>query len=216
MSSRRAFLEASAAALLCGRTMGLQSEIPPPLPAVRLLFAGDAMLARHVGQLARARRNPVWPWRQVGAQFTAVGIACVNLESPFSDRPRRRGSAWRSDPRARRYALRISRLHLPINPAATNATRTRARPSTREPNWWAPPARPARGRDLSRRRDLPLAGQFHLRPVPTRRDAAQPGGRSGLSRQAPGASAAARNPDSRDCARFLFIKTDSGGGTSSV
>ena len=81
MSSRRAFLEVSAAVLLCRRTMGLQSGIPPPLPAVRLLFAGDAMLARHVGQLARARRNPVWPWRQVEAQFTAADIAPVSMHA---------------------------------------------------------------------------------------------------------------------------------------
>jgi poly-gamma-glutamate synthesis protein (capsule biosynthesis protein) len=87
MSSRRAFLGAWAAALLCGRRMGRQDEIPPPLPAVRLLFAGDAMLARYVGKLARAKHDPVWPWRQVAAQFAAADIACVNLESPFSNRP---------------------------------------------------------------------------------------------------------------------------------
>jgi poly-gamma-glutamate capsule biosynthesis protein CapA/YwtB (metallophosphatase superfamily) len=87
MSSRRAFLGASAAALLCSGRMGRQSGIPPPLPAVRLLFAGDAMLARYVGQLARSKRDPAWPWRQVEAEFAAAGITCVNLESPFSDMP---------------------------------------------------------------------------------------------------------------------------------
>jgi poly-gamma-glutamate synthesis protein (capsule biosynthesis protein) len=68
--------------------MGRQSKIPPPLPAVRLLFGGDAMLARHVGKLARVKRDPAWPWRGVAARFAAADIACVNLESPFSDRPR--------------------------------------------------------------------------------------------------------------------------------
>lgn len=87
MSSRRAVLSAVAGALLCGREIGRQGELPAPLPAVRLLFGGDVMLARYVGQLARAKRDPAWPWRGVAERFAAADIACVNLESPFSDRP---------------------------------------------------------------------------------------------------------------------------------
>ena len=101
MGSRRTFLGAAAAALLCGRRMGRQSEIPPPLPAVRLLFAGDAMLARHVGQLARARRDPAWRWRQIEAQFAAAGIACVNLESPFRTGRSQALPEWSSGPSPR-------------------------------------------------------------------------------------------------------------------
>jgi poly-gamma-glutamate capsule biosynthesis protein CapA/YwtB (metallophosphatase superfamily) len=87
MSSRRAFLWASAATLVCVHKTGRQSGTPARLPAVRLVFGGDAMLARYVGKLARARRDPAWPWRQVAARFASADIACVNLESPFSDRP---------------------------------------------------------------------------------------------------------------------------------
>ncbi len=45
------------------------------------------MLARYVGKLARAKNDPAWPWRGVEKQIAAADIACVNLESPFSDRP---------------------------------------------------------------------------------------------------------------------------------
>lgn len=89
MSSRREILWASAAALVCAPKAGRQSETPRPLPAVRLLFGGDVMLSRYVARLARLKRDPAWPWRQVAARFAAADIACVNLESPFSDRPLR-------------------------------------------------------------------------------------------------------------------------------
>lgn len=87
MSSRRAFLWASAATVVCVHKAGRQTGAPARLPAVRLVFGGDVMLARYVGKLARAKGDPAWSWRQVAARFAAADIACVNLESPFSDRP---------------------------------------------------------------------------------------------------------------------------------
>ena len=73
-------------------------EIPPPIN--RLLFGGDVMLTRHVGEVAVERRDPAWPFRQIAADFAKADIAFVNLESPFTDKgaPTRTGMVFRADP----------------------------------------------------------------------------------------------------------------------
>src|SRR5262249_32605514 len=52
----------------------------------RLLLGGDVMLSRHVGRLARQKRDPASPLQDIAPAFQAADIAFVNLEAPFSDR----------------------------------------------------------------------------------------------------------------------------------
>jgi len=63
------------------------SEQPAPEPIrTRLILGGDVMLSRHVARVARARRDPAFPMRDLAPLFQEANIAFVNLESPFSDR----------------------------------------------------------------------------------------------------------------------------------
>jgi poly-gamma-glutamate synthesis protein (capsule biosynthesis protein) len=54
---------------------------------VRLLLAGDVMLARRVRLAAQTRKDPGWPFRRIAARFAAADLAFVNLESPFAETP---------------------------------------------------------------------------------------------------------------------------------
>ncbi len=46
------------------------------------------MLSRYVGQLARERHDPAWPFRDLAPVLASADIAFANLESPFSDQGR--------------------------------------------------------------------------------------------------------------------------------
>jgi len=60
---------------------------PAPQPILtRLLLGGDVMLSRHVGRLARSKRDPASPFRDLAPVLQAADLAFVNLEAPFSDR----------------------------------------------------------------------------------------------------------------------------------
>ena len=61
-------------------------NVPRAVPRTRLVFGGDIMLSRFVGQLARARRDPASPLRDLAPVLASADIAFANLESPFSDR----------------------------------------------------------------------------------------------------------------------------------
>jgi poly-gamma-glutamate synthesis protein (capsule biosynthesis protein) len=64
-------------------------ESVPKLPVrTRLVFGGDIMLSRYVGQLARERHDPALPLRELAPVLASADIAFANLESPFSDRGR--------------------------------------------------------------------------------------------------------------------------------
>ena len=58
------------------------------------------MLSRWVGRLARARRDPASPLRELAPLLRAADIAFVNLEAPFSDRgrPVERGMIFKAEP----------------------------------------------------------------------------------------------------------------------
>ena len=73
-------------------------ESPPPIN--RLLFGGDVMLTRRVGEVAAEQKDPAWPFRQIAADFAKADLAFVNLESPFTDKgaPTRTGMVFRADP----------------------------------------------------------------------------------------------------------------------
>jgi poly-gamma-glutamate synthesis protein (capsule biosynthesis protein) len=53
---------------------------------VRMVFGGDAMLARWVGAKAAKENDWVRPLRGVSPAFLGADIAMVNLESPFSEK----------------------------------------------------------------------------------------------------------------------------------
>jgi poly-gamma-glutamate capsule biosynthesis protein CapA/YwtB (metallophosphatase superfamily) len=62
------------------------SEHPAPDPVRNhLILGGDVMLSRHVARVARAKRDPAFPLRDLAPVLQAADIAFVNLESPFSD-----------------------------------------------------------------------------------------------------------------------------------
>jgi poly-gamma-glutamate synthesis protein (capsule biosynthesis protein) len=73
---------------------------PAPLPETRLIFGGDVMLSRYVGELARISNDPSLPFRDLAPLFSGADIAFVNLEAPFSDRgrPMTRGMVFKSEP----------------------------------------------------------------------------------------------------------------------
>ena len=77
------------------------SEHPAPDPIrTRLILGGDVMLSRHVGRVARGRRDPAFPLRDLAPVLQAADIAFVNLESPFSDRGAvvERGMIFKAEP----------------------------------------------------------------------------------------------------------------------
>jgi len=75
-------------------------EIVPRMKETRLVFGGDVMLSRFVGRLARARRDPASPLRDLAPMLVAADIAFVNLEAPFSDRgrPVESGMIFKAEP----------------------------------------------------------------------------------------------------------------------
>jgi poly-gamma-glutamate synthesis protein (capsule biosynthesis protein) len=80
---------------------GTEQPVPVPrAPITRLLFGGDVMLSRKVGRLARDRRDPSSPLRDLAQVMNAADIAFVNLESPFSDRgrPVENGMVFKAEP----------------------------------------------------------------------------------------------------------------------
>jgi poly-gamma-glutamate synthesis protein (capsule biosynthesis protein) len=84
--SRRALLPLLVA--IPFRRQNSREIIPQPDPPkkTRILLGGDVMLSRHVGRLARARRDPAYALRDLAPLFRSADIAFVNLEAPFSDK----------------------------------------------------------------------------------------------------------------------------------
>ncbi len=75
-------------------------EIVPRAKETRILLGGDIMLSRFVGKLARERRDPASPLREVAPLFMGADIAFANLEAPFSDRgkPVEQGMVFKAEP----------------------------------------------------------------------------------------------------------------------
>ena len=79
---------------------GSPENVPEPPAATRLLFGGDVMLSRYVGQVARDQHDPAYPMRDLAPVLAAADLAFVNLESPFSDRGRltEAGMVFKAEP----------------------------------------------------------------------------------------------------------------------
>jgi poly-gamma-glutamate synthesis protein (capsule biosynthesis protein) len=75
-------------------------EVIPLAKQTRILFGGDIMLSRFVGKLARERKDPAFPLRDIAPLLASADIAFANLESPFSDRggPRDEGMVFHAAP----------------------------------------------------------------------------------------------------------------------
>src|SRR5258706_8792736 len=75
-------------------------EIVPRMKETRLVFGGDVMLSRFLGRLARARRDPAAPLRDLSPLLVAADIPFVNLGAPFSDRgpPVGSGTLFKAQP----------------------------------------------------------------------------------------------------------------------
>jgi len=77
------------------------SEHPAPDPVItHLVLGGDVMLSRHVARVAREKRDPAFPLRDLAPVLQAADLAFVNLESPFSDRGAvvERGMIFKAEP----------------------------------------------------------------------------------------------------------------------
>jgi len=77
------------------------AEHPAPDPVVtHLVLGGDVMLSRHVARVAREKKDPAFPLRDLAPVLQAADIAFVNLESPFSDRGAvvQRGMIFKAEP----------------------------------------------------------------------------------------------------------------------
>ncbi len=99
--SRRGMLLLPALGFWPAKTGGSATPARPGrAPEVRILFAGDIMLSRYVGRLARQKHNPAWPLHEIADLFGSADIAFANLESPFSDRGGAidKGMVFRADP----------------------------------------------------------------------------------------------------------------------
>ena len=75
-------------------------EMVPRAKETRILFGGDIMLSRFVGKLARDRRDPASPLRDIAPLFRDADIAFANLEAPFSDRGKKieQGMIFKAEP----------------------------------------------------------------------------------------------------------------------
>lgn len=98
-TSRRTFLLLPALGLL-PRVTESSLVLPLAIPVTRILLAGDVMLSRYVGIVARAKGDPGWPLHDVSVLLSSADIAFANLESPFSDRGRvvDKGMLFKAEP----------------------------------------------------------------------------------------------------------------------
>ena len=65
-----------------------QPQAPAPLPptpaTTTLIFGGDVMLSRNVGQKMEKYQDWSWPMKNIAGLLSAADLAVVNLESPFT------------------------------------------------------------------------------------------------------------------------------------
>lgn len=72
----------------------------PPPPEVRMVFVGDVMLSRKIGQLIAEKEDSLFPFASTTELLSSADIAFANLENPVSTGGIRSGSIYspRADP----------------------------------------------------------------------------------------------------------------------
>jgi poly-gamma-glutamate capsule biosynthesis protein CapA/YwtB (metallophosphatase superfamily) len=82
--------------------LGLAGAIPSlgAVAGTRIVFGGDAMLCRYIGEVARRKKDPAWAVREIAPFLSGADIAFANLESPFSDKgkPVNQGMVFKAEP----------------------------------------------------------------------------------------------------------------------
>jgi poly-gamma-glutamate capsule biosynthesis protein CapA/YwtB (metallophosphatase superfamily) len=67
------------------KSVGLiEKKVEPKIPTATLLFGGDVMLSRVVGQKTVASGNWSWPFTKIASTTAASDLFIINLESPFT------------------------------------------------------------------------------------------------------------------------------------
>jgi len=59
-------------------------NLPEPPPITTLIFGGDVMLSRVVGQKMAKDGDWTWPFKDIASVLSAADLAIINLESPFT------------------------------------------------------------------------------------------------------------------------------------
>ena len=69
-------------------------------PETRIVFGGDVMLCRYIGDVARQKKDPAWALRELSGFLNGADIVFANLESPFSDKgkPVNHGMVFKAEP----------------------------------------------------------------------------------------------------------------------
>lgn len=90
----------AAAAVFCFPSTTTVIGLPPP--PVTLLFVGDVMLARSVGDAMAARDDWLWPFARIASVTRAADLAFANLETTVATRGTASGCGYcfRADPKA--------------------------------------------------------------------------------------------------------------------
>ena len=67
-----------------------------------MLFVGDIMLSRSVGDTMKAKNDYLWPFRNIAEYLNSADLTFANLETPISSRGKNVGSiySFRSDPKS--------------------------------------------------------------------------------------------------------------------
>ena len=97
--TRRCFIPVAAAIPAFGLETG-----------TRLVFGGDVILCRYIGEVARQKKDAAWAFRELAPFLTGADIAFANLESPFSDKGQfvNHGMVFKAEPEMSGYELAIA------------------------------------------------------------------------------------------------------------
>lgn len=81
-------------------TAALPMAVAEPTQEIRMVFVGDIMLSRKVGELIAAKKDTAFPFASTTELISSADIAFANLENPVSTRGVLSGSkySFRADP----------------------------------------------------------------------------------------------------------------------
>ena len=93
IADQRVIAEGVAESLARTRPEEAERKANPPQTA-QLLFVGDVMLSRAVGELSRAKGDPNFPFALASSTLRAADLTFGNLEGPISDKGANQGSEY--------------------------------------------------------------------------------------------------------------------------